>query len=508
MRVSFIRILPDLLLLLCGLVILVSAVVAIMAAWHWPLVGDSALMHYVVLLLHSGRKPYSEIVDINFPGSYLLEALSMRVFGPGQIGLRLYDGALCLLVCLGAVVLSGNDWRSRLCGLIAGLLFVLIHLRDGVIQAGQRDLAMVVIVLLAYVALLRWPVPVNLQCIFLFEVLIGFTLVIKPTLFPLFLLPIFFIRSGYKTNRKSLWIGMIGLFLPVLLTCFWLHEQGSIRAAGRMLRLISESHALLAHKSVMFLVTHSVSPLAGLLLLCVVLCFTLRSPFDRETTLLLYGALCGLLSFIGQGKGFPYQRYPALLLILLCVFRFVARGFRETVYARAVALTIVVISCLWFAPRFAEGVRSYDQRAPFVEALTKALVERGAGPQEVQCLDTVGGCINALYNLHLTQSTGFLYDCYAYAGPEQSQQVYRRSLLEALTAAKPRYIVLSSQSCLEEKGAPERVSRWPSLQQFLGNRYSLDGYWAPSGPIKWWNQKELPPSFVIYRLKMSDSTTS
>lgn len=172
----------DLLLLIAVVAVAGFTLAALFSAWHWPLVGDATLMRYVVFLLRNGHAPYSQIIDINLPGSYFLEAAGMRLLGSGAAGMRLYDGALSAVICGCAVLLSKDGFRARGCALVGGLLIVLIHLRDGLVQAGQRDYAILAIVLLAYVFLLRGPFAKGPMGAWLFGLLAGCTMTIKPTM--------------------------------------------------------------------------------------------------------------------------------------------------------------------------------------------------------------------------------------------------------------------------------------------------------------------------------------
>ncbi len=474
----------------------ISCGFALAAAWHWPLVGDAALMRYVVFLLHGGSAPYREIVDVNWPGSYALTALAMRLFGAGAVGLRLYDGALCALACAGAIVLGGRGLRAQLCGAMAGLLFVLIHLRDGVVQAGQRDLAMAVIALLALVLLLRVRGWVGIAG---FELLVGLTLVVKPTLFLLAVLPLY--AAWVRRERLSPGAvagGTVTLLAPLAAGDWWLWRRGSLLAFWQMLGSIERTHGALARRGVLFLLGHAVAPI-GILLVLGLACWGLqRFAADAEWKTLVAAAGCGLISFLIQQKGFPYQRYTVLALVLICIFRVVALGLASAGWARSLALAIVGLSCLWLAPRFAWTVAKFERRAPFEQALSADLTTRKAGPGDVQCLDTVGGCIATLNRMGLRQSTGYLYDCYAYVGPKPAQAAFRAGFLAALERARPRLIVLSSQYCLGAADDFGRVARWPELEQMLANDYLGDTQWEPASRIRWWNETELPPSYRIY----------
>ena len=44
----------------------------VLMSWSWPLTGDASLMHYVVFLMHHGKEPYRDIIDMNLPASYMV----------------------------------------------------------------------------------------------------------------------------------------------------------------------------------------------------------------------------------------------------------------------------------------------------------------------------------------------------------------------------------------------------------------------------------------------------
>jgi len=489
------------LLIVSFVFVLVSTVLSVYWARKWPVVGDAALMRSVVWMLHSGRAPYSQIVDINLPGSYLLEAASMDVFGVMAVGLRLYDGMLCLIVCVFSALLAGGGWRQRLCGVTAGLLFALIHLHDGVVQAGQRDLAMAAILVAALAVLLRSPArvrPLARACVY--ELLIGFTLTIKPVLLPLVLLPVLdsYLRGErWGLNLRRFALGLLFAFLPALLVGVWLLQANSLQAFLDVVHLVSVSHAALARKGFVFLLVHATAPIAP------IAAFALVSrigdgPIGREGKLLLFAGGAGLLGFVLQHKGFPYHRYPFLVLVLLVSFRLIAVGLEGSLARQAAAGVAIVFGCLWLAPKFARDIRGYAWDAPFETHLAADLGRLGAKQTEVQCLDMVGGCIATLNGLGLMQSTGFLYDCYAYVGPDSERDRYRAAFLGALDSAKPRLIVLTSQFCLGAGEDIGRVARWAALERMLKQHYGVDAGWHPERSIRWWSQSELPPSYEIF----------
>ena len=469
-------------------------------AWHWPLVGDAALMRYVVLLLHAGRAPYRQIIDINLPGSYLSEALAMRVFGVGAIGLRLYDGFLCLLVVVCSAALGEPGWRGRSCGLLGGLLFVLLHLRDGVVEGGERDLLMAALVVLALTTLLRVPAKWRAAGFLVFELLIGATLTIKPTLLPLAAMPLLLHRL--RPQRLKLRAGMMAasvgaLLLPGVLVLLWLHQYAAVEAFIAVLRSVDAAHSRLAHQTLGALLGHAFAPVPAVFGLALLLAFGLR-VHDVETKLLLFATACGLLSFVMQGKGFPYQRYPFLVLGLILVARLIAQGLAGEAWVAVVACVLIVLMGAALPPMYARTIRSYTRTAPFENALGRDLVSRKVQQGSVQCLDTVGGCINTLLDLHLVASTGYLYDCYAYQGSADEQKRYRGALLDAMESARPQTIVLTNQFCLEQHYSFDRVDQWPELKDFLLRNYRVDGEWQTDRQVRWWHQPESPSAYRIF----------
>lgn len=146
--------------------------------WHWPLVNDAALLHYVSFLIDHGLKPYRDILDPNIAGSYLVDWTVIHTLGAGALGSRLYD--LLLLLMAGVAMLAIGWRRSRFVAFYVACLFALFHGRDGMAQIGQRDLAVAVGLLaaIAFATVLSRRASVSLALGFGFA--IGLATTIKP----------------------------------------------------------------------------------------------------------------------------------------------------------------------------------------------------------------------------------------------------------------------------------------------------------------------------------------
>src|ERR1700691_5514090 len=96
---------------------------------HWPLVGDAALMHYGAFLLDHGFAPYRQIIDMNMPGSLLVDWTVIHTLGPGALAWRLFDFAL---IGVAAAAMSSIAWpHDRVSGIFAVVFFFTLHVHDG-----------------------------------------------------------------------------------------------------------------------------------------------------------------------------------------------------------------------------------------------------------------------------------------------------------------------------------------------------------------------------------------
>lgn len=484
--------------------LIVCALVSIFWSWHWPLAGDAALMHYVVFLVHHGLTPYRDIVDVNLPGSYLADAFAMRVFS-GTEGWRLYD-LLVVLVLTGAAILITRR-SSVFAGIFAGLFFLLLHLQDGIAQAGQRDLLIAALLVCSYAMLfLAQSNPSFGAPIFLFGLLLGASGTIKPLFLPLgVVLLLVSMKPAKAHGLRTAWhvgFGLLGLVLPAVGITAWLWRHGAVSPFLHALRRLIPYHASLGHRPLTYLLTHCAAPILPLCILWALVWILLRKPLDLERTELLIGIAAALLAYLVQGKGYPYHRYPLLALLLLVMGIDFSAALEQTRWVKSLAAVGLGCACFFFAPRAAWLVHTFNPATPFEDNLAHDLQAYGSHLSgNVQCLDTFGGCIHTLYNLGAVQSTGFLYDCYLFApAPGKVQDEYRNAFWAAYQKARPEIVVMTSQYCFGPDNF-QKIDTWPQLRDDLAHSYQLVTEWHANQPQHWWARREFPSQYRIYLRK-------
>ncbi len=168
---------------LFGAVLIACSVVFVVMTRHWPVVGDAALIRYSVFLIQHGWAPYRDFTDINMPGAYLATAFGMHLAGSADVSWRIFDLGLIALAGVGYFIIARP--YSRFAALFATVMLLLVHGQDGVQQAGQRDLVIAVLLVLAVAFLLeavrrdRWAYLIP------FGLAVGLSATIKPTAGPL-----------------------------------------------------------------------------------------------------------------------------------------------------------------------------------------------------------------------------------------------------------------------------------------------------------------------------------
>ncbi len=542
--------------------------------WRWPLVGDASLIHYIGFLIQRGWVPYAQLGDMNMPGSYLIEIAAMHLFGMGALAWRFFDFTLLLIASASFFIVtypqrpgapsfpvssqigvpasfaggvervgSNNAW---LAGLFSASLFILIHGRDGLAEGGQRDLTMAVLLLAAtaflFLAVRRqalWPAAA-------FGLLSGIAATIKPTSLPLTLvqlaLALHALRIGNKhrneqpaTNTGQLVVSAALAYLvaPTIALVFLLREH-ALAAFLAGFHGIIPYYASLGHRSLGFVLLHSISPLLPLVVIWLVLLAlspSLRNwARDWERAALLAGVLFGLLNCIVQQRALPYYRYPLLVFLLpLMAIDFTRTpesapklgaphlasemwvGPSPNRASHALAVLALAFGSFFLAPQSAILIHRYQWwNTDFISTLQQDLNALG-GPSlsgHIQCIDSISGCGTVLYRMRLEPATGVLSDFLLFGSVSDQQppdqipiiRQTRADFAAAILAHPPQVIVVTSHLHIDGPDNFQKLARWPTFAQFLATCYTLQTQWSPTRTARWWSREETPASYRIYVL--------
>ncbi len=459
-----------------GLLLAAVACFAVIS-WRWPVVNDAALMHYVVFLARHGMAPYGTIHDINRPGAYVPDWLVSEL-GAGDRGWRVYDLGL---LGVGAAAMVGIAWRRDwFAGAFAGGLFALFHGRDGMGQAGQRDLAIAVLFLVAGAAFLEglrrerllWFVAVGLA--------LGASATIKP--FGVVLFAVLMVWAAMAVERgekrKAMAAGLAGFSLPVLAMTFYLYRAHAWGSFVAMCRVDLPFHVRAARPPFWWMVESALpGSLRKVAWVAPVLGLAGRSWRRPQTRLVLLGMGFGLACFFAQHKGYDYQRYPFVAFLLLWVGLECTDALRSrSLAARALGVYGLLFGLCCCSVSYLRAAAKASWPEGYLQAMERDLRAEG-GPRldgRVQCVDSISGCVTVLDRMQLQQATGTLYDEFLFT-PARDEAVTeaRREFMSALGARPPEVFIVASWLFPEGPGKYGKLALWPAFDSYLGANYRL-----------------------------------
>ena len=449
---------------------------------HWRLVWDPAIMHYATFLMDHGMAPYRDILDVDLPGSFLMEGWAMHVFGAGDLGWRFYDFFL-LAVLIGSLMSMAHptDWFA---GLYAGVIFLLIHGMEGSRNAGQREQVMITLIIAGYALLFQSVRRKQFLLMIPFGFLVGFAASFKPTaalLGPVLLVMVARTLRRQKVNfRPYVGCGMGGLFLGILPSLNFLYQHRALHdfivVAARLVPYYAHSGNKPLPSLVHFLLPQILSlPLfIGMILVLTNKTISAQERWERRT--LALGIMFGAFSFLMQAKNFEHHLYTFEVFVLFWSALEFTRAIQSGGWNRVAGAASFAFGVFLVVPACVTQLRATTPLAAQSDAIQRDLVRLGGSKlqHEVQCLDMVDGCFTALYQLQLLPSTGFLGD-YMFFQPagNKPQLYYRQVLWDDLHRHPPRVIVMTNM-WLSMGFSSRKVDQWPELMAYLNHAYTVD----------------------------------
>ncbi len=463
--------------LLVGATLLLTFFFYVAYSIHWTIIWDSAVMHYVNFLMDHGMRPYRDISDSNMPGAYLTERWAMNLFGKGDLGWRMYDFTLSILLALSFIVIARPfDWMA---GAYAGGLFALLHGSEGPDFAVEREQVMTTLLAVAITALfvaIRRRQPAFMA---LFGLAMGIAASIKPTCGPLALAVgiaalVVLHRRGQRLLAFVL-SALAGFSVAVATVVWFFASTHSFHDFLFVTKTLLPSYVGTRHLPFHDLL-RILLPKNILLLLPIGAVLALRNRFwNYERWMLLAATLFGAVSFFAQRKGIIYHRYPfvAFLLLLLGLEFLPAlrtRGLQRSLGALGLLVTLIVS-----VPHYLVEMHHTTPVSAlrFTRSLTDDLAALGSDrlDHKVECFDLTDGCFSALYHLGLVQNNGFTGDLLFFSpDPSPVADFYRQQFWHRARVDPPEIFVLSNE-WFQVGHTFRKLEAWPEFHRYLNANY-------------------------------------
>jgi hypothetical protein len=457
---------------------------ALVAWWtrHWLLVNDPAQLDYVCFLIGRGFVPYGQLIEMNMPGIYMVNATVMHVLGGGPVAWRMFD--LGLMVGMLVAMLSIATKRQWFAGLFGGLLFALSHQADGAANLGQRDLIIAVLVMAGYALLFAGLRRKSWVPIAAMGLCVGAAATIKPTPLPfafvlIVLMAMRWRKLGYGSLVKPVIGALIGLGLPLLGELAWLVRHHAVHPLLYVFRVQLPFYTTIARPGYAGLLSIAF-PLAlsvFVVLVGVVVLLRRASWRDWEQGMLLLGLFFGLACVILQHKGFVYHRYTMLAFLFLWAGIELTRAMRDGARPRVQWLAFAaMVFAIYLGMDYAGMARGTVWLEDYDHAVTADL-QRLGGPAlsgRVQCLTTQAECNTTLYRLKMEQSTGLIYDFFIFGPPgARAVQDARAHFLRSVDEKPPAVILMGNGPFPSGMPGYARLQSWPEFAGFVKDNYVI-----------------------------------
>ncbi len=461
--------------------VLAAAVLfALLRVLNWPLVHDAPVLQYVAQQILAGQAPYRDLMENNFPGTYLLHMLQITLFGESDAGWVAFNLLyLALFLAVSHRLVSRVSTRAALW---SGLLFCAAYFSFGAIHLGQRDFLMTLFTAAAGLVLVESAGRgLRPAALFACGALGAFSAMIKPYSIIYLALLLALLALFCRQQKLAFWgraaLLALGAAAVGAAIFAWLAACQSLAAfwdigVNLVLGVYNKALSLSLPELLVLLITTPVIFVTALFVLPFVRRVELPSPTaQRVVWLLLCGIIYGALHFILQGKGYGYHSIPllyfALALLGILADRLLAQPRLSAQVGALAALLCLVL--LYSAILVQEGLRasSLAEIKPAVPQLEADLNALGITPDDrVQVLDGVVGGLHVLYRLHLRQPTRFLYD-FPLLLPEDSpyRAEQRRAFLQELTHNRTAAMVAFHKGFLP--GQPVGLARFAGFPELV-----------------------------------------
>lgn len=468
-----------------------TTLAAICMTWRWPLVLDGPVFQYGAFLLDHGKVPYRDIIDQNSLGVYFSSWIEIHLFGYSDLGWRLYDLLFILLGTIGITFICKPIGKSAT--IVGSCLLVLMHIKPGPGEIGERDFQVAVLELVSVGFMLQGFRDGKRGWFFASGMIGCLGATIKPTgalflaAFVVQATVLGFRREEGKRFSPAMWI-ILGAILPCAMAFAYLVWKGAWLPFLQVWTTLIPLYARIRPRPwsfLRFILNASLEPLrllvlpSGLLLL-----HGLEDRIKREAVSVLLGLVCGFAGFCIQRKGFPDHLDPLVAFLGVWCGLSIAMLIKD--HRMLIRLPLHIALTFWvltWIPRFIQIPAGYSRglkdsnEIKTVHVLEGQIASLRASGKDhgIQIMDMNAGAAHALYDLKLVQSTGFLQDIFFFNPPGHPFVLsLRAQFLREMDETKPDILVVAGKPWPDPKVGYTRLDQWPELKKLVQTNYQLN----------------------------------
>jgi hypothetical protein len=446
---------------------------------HWQVVWDQAVFRYIRFMMSRGLHPYSDITDMNMPGTYLMEAAGMAIFGSSDLGWRVYEYCAISLIAASGMVIGGK--RYWFTGVMAATLFLLIRFSEGESFSMERNEIMAMLDLLAmalfFLAVQRrkpWLQGIS-------AALIALTATMKPWgyLLELLLLTVLivkFTREHVPVRRYLLWSAAGTLAILAVIAVFLQREH----AWGGFFYVIAHVWPLFQKVNVQqhlaaYLIPRSYFPL---IVLACCAGYQNRSVLAWQRWSLVLAMAAGTIFFKLEGSTASYHRYIFLVFLATWIgWEFAVAMQQPRTSSRVLGMAGTCVLFLLVVPYYVKLVRAvqtagFPQEA-YPAALQADLTQLGGDrlQHRVECLDMLDGCLRALFELRLVQNTGTTGDLFLFTEETLPVTRYYRDWYWKTQQRNPADVIVLGDGWFGRDRGFAKLDTWPFYARYVAENY-------------------------------------
>ena len=474
--------------------------------WH-----DTPLMLFIGdAIVNQGLSSYSEIFDMNPPGTHLFHAIIVGLLGTSDLAIRCFDLCWLTLTQLAFIAcLRRFGWAAAI---FSTAIYTQTIYHFGSIDAMQREYICALPLVIAIYLALHSKFNLRLQLCGI-GLLHGFILCIKPPMaisLPFLLMAMLLrdrelpplasfhrvVLSAFASvswpsiklyTKLGLWLLAGFLFVPGLCAIYlakvdslpdfvelgqeyWpLYAQlrGNATVRSNYFETQRFWATLRAGQNFQFLILFGIG--AGSLPLL------LRK--HQDYLFLILALLFGFSMYIFvSGKFWNYHNFP-LYLVMSWIAGLALYRSRDTIYHKSQywimqCLILFVFGMAWHHPEHYKPIL-HGKPMPFSPDITNAAVVLRSNLKEndrVQPLAVTGGAVQAMLMAEARLATSFMYDFHFYhhISHPYIQRLRKRFLFE-LNEAQPEFIIKTQISTWRTLGP--QSGTFPELESFVRNNY-------------------------------------